>query len=397
MPTELRSILRLWLVLLASTLHIRHGSSLETVSPPSLDLASLGRVGLVGNFDAISVYTRQGQSERSTTDGRQSILTPLPNGDLANLASADAHITAMCPFVMKSGDLLGVVVGGNFTSLGGVDAQGVALFNPQTSNVTALPGLQGTVSALLCDQDTNSVYVGGSFKAANSTNAIAWVGTAGWTNLPFAGFNAPVTSITKAPNGHIVFGGSFSGLGNTTTPATKDSQLINLDAAKISTDPPVQQPITDKLRDPRNIVCPPNATDVPDQDNSDTPSRTFLLADNRPSFWQADMAFGYIPSKLRLWNTHTDGRGTNEFRFTALPNGGIMNLTFIEPSSGKRAYCDSRCSLNHNASNPYQDFSFVNPIGMSGFRVDVSTFFGAGGGFNGIEIFENGKLYFLRA
>lgn len=394
-PTELKPILRVWPLLLASTLHAQYGTSVQNVSPPSLDLNSLGRVGLAGNFDAISLYTREGQSERPTTDGRQSILTPLPNGELANLASADAHITAMCPFVMKNGDLAGVVVGGNFTSLGGVDAQAVALFHPQTSNVTALPGLQGTVSALFCDRDTNSVYVGGSFKAANSTNAIAWVGTSGWANLPFAGFNAPVTSIAKAPNGHIVFGGSFSGLGNTTTPVTKDSQLINLDTAKISAElPSDQQPSAPSFRNPRNLVCPPNATDIADEGVPKTNGSTWLMPDNKPSFWQADMAFGFNPSKLRLWNTNQDGRGTNIFRFTRLPDGGLMNMSFIDPENGKRAYCSSECKLNHNTTNPYQDFSFVNPVGMSGFRIDVSAWFGDGGGLNGIQLFEDGKSPF---
>lgn len=391
LPTELTSILRRWPLFLASTSMIYHGVATQSVPQPSLDLSSLGRVGLAGDFDAISVYTHQGQSERPTTDGRQSILTPLPNGDLASLASADAHITTMCPFVMKNGDLLGVVVGGNFTSLGGEDAQAVALFNPSSSNVTALPGVQGTVSALFCDQDTNSVYVGGSFKAANSTNAIAWVGTAGWTNLPFAGFNGPVTSITKASSGHIVFGGSFGGLGNTTTPATKDSQIINLSTAKITAEPPSDNTDPD-IHNPRNIVCPPNSTDAPDQGGANQASRTWLMPDNKPSFWQADMAFGFIPSKLRLWNTNQDGRGTRIFRFTDLPDRGILNLTYIDPSSGKRVYCDQRCELNHNSSNPYQDFTFVNPVGMNGFRIDVSEWYGAGGGFNGIQLFEDGKL-----
>jgi hypothetical protein len=124
--------------------------------------------------------------------------------------------------------MAGVVVGGNFTSLGGIESQGAALFNQNTSAITPLTGLSGQVSALLCDESTNTVYVGGSFKGANSTNAIAWVGTAGWTDLPFSGFNGPVTSITKASNGHIVFGGSFTGLGNATGPSLPDQQIINI-------------------------------------------------------------------------------------------------------------------------------------------------------------------------
>lgn len=84
----------------------------------------------------------------------------MPNGAFASLAAADASIQTMCPFVMKDGTLAGVVVGGNFTSLGGMEAQGVAMFDPNSTKITPLPGLSGQVSALLCDHDTNTVYVG---------------------------------------------------------------------------------------------------------------------------------------------------------------------------------------------------------------------------------------------
>lgn len=267
------------------------------------------------------------------------------------------------------------MVGGNFTSLGGVDAQAIALFDPNTTKVTALPGIQGTVSAVLCDQDTNSVYVGGTFKAANSTNAIAWVGSSGWANLDFAGFNGPVTSITKAPNGHIVFGGSFSGLGNTTTPTRKDAQVVNISKANITADATTT---TNGFDDPSSIVCKTNGTDGSGD--------TWLAADNEAASWSATMSFGYIPTMLRMWNTQEDGRGTKTFRFTALPIDGIMNLTYTD-TSGKTAYCDSTCPLTHNSSN--QDFHFVNPVGMSAFRIDISDWYGDGAGLDGIELFED--------
>ena len=50
--------------------------------------------------------------------------------------------------------------------------------------------------------------------AANSTNTLLWLGTTGWTSLPFEGFNGPVTSITKLSTGHILFGGQFSDVSN---------------------------------------------------------------------------------------------------------------------------------------------------------------------------------------
>ena len=343
------------------------------VPPPKIDLSSLGRVALAGNFDSISIYSHQGQSEGSSTNGSQSVLSPLPDGAFADLSAADANINAMCPFVMDDGTLAGVIVGGNFTSLGGVDAQGIALLDTNKQQVTPLPGIYGAVSAMLCDQDTNSVYVGGSFKAANSTNAIAWVGMTGWANLPFAGFNAPVTSITKAPDGHIIFGGSFSGLGNATTPTKKDEQVINLQTAQVSAS------ASEASYDPRNVICPGNATE----------DRAWLLPDNSPGYWRASMGFGYQPTKLRLYNTNEDDKGTKTFRFTAHPINGIMNLTYTDPETGAEAACDARCPLAQNSSVPYQDFHFVNQVGMNGFQIDISDWYGPGAGLSGIELFQD--------
>lgn len=350
------------------------------VPSTNLDFSQLGQVALAGDFDSISVYEYEGQKEGFSNNGSTSILSSLPNGAYQALASTDASINAMVNFILSDGTLAGVVVGGNFTSIGGVDAASVALFNPTTNEITPLPGIHGAVTSLLCVSETDTVYVGGSFEAANSTNAIAWIGTTGWANLPFAGFNAPVTSITQAPNGHIVFGGSFSGLGNMTTPtgSKANAQVINLSTANIST---LESTSTAGYRNAKNIICPSNGTDGP--------SSTWLLADQVAGWWRADMGFGYEPTKLRLWNTNQDGRGTKTFRFVAHPINGIMNFTYTDPATGKLESCDAECTLAHNASNPYQDFTFVNVIGMNGFTIEIMDWHGAGAGLDGIELFQD--------
>ncbi|KAJ9625932.1 hypothetical protein H2203_004701 [Taxawa tesnikishii (nom. ined.)] len=263
---------------------------------------------------------------------------------------------------------------GNFTSLGGVEAQGIALWNPNTTQITPLPGLSGRVSSVYCDSSSATVYVGGSFTGANSTNAIAW--TTGWTNLPFAGFNGPVTSITKASNGNIIFGGQFDGLGNTTTPKVKDGQVVNVGSANITSASTTTQ---SGFNDPRNIICKTG-----DQDGS---GNTWLLADNTPGFWQANFSFGFNPTKIRLYNTKHDGRGTKTWRFTALPINGIMNMTYID-SNGHNASCSATCPLPQDNST-YRDFHLVNPIGMNAFRLDISDWYGSGGGLAGVELFQD--------
>ena len=358
---------------------ISHAFNFTPIPSSNLDLSGLGRVALTGDFDSISIYQYQEQSEGlGSNNGSQALLAQIPNGAFDALVPADAYIFAMEPFVLHDGKLAGIVLGGNFTSLGGTPAQGVALWDPTANKITPLPGLNGSVNAIYCNSATDTVYVGGNFKGGNSTNAIAWIGMTGWANTPFAGFNGPVNTITKAPDGNILFGGSFTGLGNTTLPAAKDQQVLPVSSANISVS---ANSSIDGFNDPINIVCK--------TDGQDGAGNTWLLPDNAPGFWKADFSFGFQPTKLRLWNTHQDGRGTKTFRFTAFPINGIMNFTWFDPTQGKNISCDATCPLSDNKSEPFRDFHFVNPVGMNSFRIDISEWYGAGAGLNGVELFQD--------
>lgn len=353
-----------------------HAINFTSVPASSLDLSQLGEVGIAGDFTGISLYEYVGQNEGSfSTNGSEALLARLPNGVLTSVVEADASIESMCEYVVD-GASQGVVLAGNFTSLSEQESTGIALFNPNTSVVTPLTGLQGSVNALLCD--SNTIYVGGNFMGVdNSTNAVSYT-SGGFQALPFAGFNGPVSSITKSSNGHVIFGGSFTGLGNTSTPSTPDEQVINLSTANISA---TSSTTTSGFSDPSNIICKTSG--------DDGAGNTWLLADNTAGSWQADMSFGYRPTKLRLYNTHQDGRGTKTWRFTAKPIDGIMNFTYIDPSSNQNLTCTSECPLTSNTSVTYQDFHFVNVIGMNAFRIDISDWYGSGGGLNGIELFQD--------
>ena len=380
LTAEFACLIYLWPII-THLIRRTQGVNFTPVPSPDLDLGSLGRVALTGDFDSISLFTYQQQTENAfSTNGTQSVIAQLPNGDFANAANADGYIKTMCPFVMKDGTFAGIIVGGNFTSLGGVQAQGVAMYDPKSGKVTPLPGLTGTINTLLCDQETNTVYVGGQFKGPNLNNAVAWVGSSGWANLPFEGFNGPVNSVIKSTNGTVLFGGSFTGLGNKTAPAKKDQQVINISSANLTS---AGTATTDGFDKESNIVCK-----ISGQDGA---GNTWLLEDNTPGWWRADMNFGYEPSLLRIWNTKYQGRGTKTFRFTAIPLNGIMNFTYTDPDTGKDALCDARCPLSANSNTPYQDFRFINTVGMSAFRIDISEWYGQGGGLDGIELFQNGN------
>jgi hypothetical protein len=355
-----------------------HAFSFQRATPADLDISQLGRVGVAGDFDAVSLYQWIGQSQSAgSQNGSSSLLSRYPSGAFANLQMSDGTIQAMCPFVMKDGTMAGVVVGGNFTSLGGVAANGIALFNTTTSEIVPLPGLSGSVAALYCDQNSSTVYVGGSFSGDNSSNAIAW--TTEWTNLPFAGFNGPVNAITKSSSGNIIFGGNFDGLGNTTTPKQRDEQVIPVSSANISATGSSTQ---DDFSDPKNIICKTG--------KQDGAGNSWLLADNAAGSWTADFQFGFIPTKLRLYNTDQQGRGTKTFRYTAGPINGIMNFSYVDPSNGQTSFCDASCPLPENNLTA-QDFHFVNSVGMNSFTIDISEWYGSGAGLAGIELFQDGK------
>ena len=349
-----------------------------TPAPPAnVDFSRLGKVGIAGDFTGISLYEYEGQNiNTSFSNGSDALLAQLPNGAFASLASSDASIQSMCTYTRSNGDVAGVIIGGNFTSLDREEAQSVALFDLDSGNITTLDGLEGQVNAMLCDQDTDRVYLGGKFKMDDSTNAVAWNLDDGWDNLPFAGFNGAVSSITRASNGHIIFGGSFTGLGNTTTSNSTDEQMINIFDANITA---TGSATTDGFSDPRNIVC--------NIDGADGAGNTWLLADGTPGSWEANFDFGFRPSRLRLRNAREDDRGTKTWRFTVIPDTGILNFTYTDPGTGQNRSCTSECPLSDDPDVDFQDFFFVNSVGMNGFKIDISDFYGSGGGLSSIELF----------
>lgn len=360
----------------------------QSIPPPALDLKGLGQVVVGGSFDSIQLYSYAGQSQGLQSNGsRHSVFRQSTSGIYEVIATTDAHIEDMCTFVLKNGTVAGMAIGGNFTSItpyGGtsISAPSVAYIDARTGKISPHAGIQGPVTSLLCDMDTETIYVGGAFDASYSSNAIAWLATGSWSNLAFRGFDGPVTSLTKGPNGTIVFGGSFSGLKNMTATDTTSTQtmpqILNLDAATITS--------VANTTSGAGIVCPSN--------NS---ANAWLLQDNTPGSWTATLRYGFEPSKLRLYNTNIDGRGTKTFRLTALPNTGIMNLTYTDPITGRLSACDATCPLVQNASVPYQDFYFVNRVGMNSFRLDVSAWYGKGGALAGVELYQNDTFVYAIA
>jgi hypothetical protein len=353
--------------------------SFKQVPSPNLNIGDLGRVAFAGDFDSISLYEYEGQTQE-TPSRNGTLLSRYPNGVFASINTTDGDIKAMCS--MKINDTERLVFAGNFTGVGNMPTPGgIALLNVTDGKVQALEGLNGAVNTLYCDKSGGQVYVGGQFDGLNSSNAIVWKD--GWQELSFNGFNGAVHSITQSSSGNIIYGGEFTGIGrgNATVASENATQIIPIGSANISAQ--TSSDLTG-FTDPKVIACKSDFS-------ASGEAQTWLLADKAPGFWRADFGFGFEPTRLKLYNTDYHGRGTKTWRFTALPDGGIMNMSYVDPRTGQQAFCDARCPLPEG-NKTAQDFTFVNVVGMNSFRLDISDWYGNGAGLNGIQLFQDGTL-----
>ncbi len=107
-------------------------------------------------------------------------------------------------------------IGGEFTTAGSTPARGLAVYDPATSQVSAVAnGPNGNVRAIAVSG--NDMYIGGDFTAVGSTPAariVLWhPGTSSWTALG-DGFGKAVRAIAVTPAGVFVGGDFDSGDGS---------------------------------------------------------------------------------------------------------------------------------------------------------------------------------------
>ncbi|ANB13486.1 Rax2p [Sugiyamaella lignohabitans] len=362
----------------------------QTVSLPSLNLGDLGNIGLVGSFDGVSQYSYVGQQESA-----QLPQNPYFDSIIAQLDSEQFLIQAHSNGIVNSACLLrdSIYFSGNFTNITQIQGQkstsqayplGFAYINTTTGEVTHVTSTnapEGAINTLYCDQNSNTVVAGGSFTFNKTTGvAIFDVTDSQWKSPLFGGFGneSSIDSISLLSNNNMLFGGSFTSLNASDVFSTKintttsQEQQVSFKLAQIDAEG------TAPNSDATSILCPSD-------------SSSWALTDGRQGTWQASLPYSFSPTRLRLYNLNDPTNGVKTWRFLAFPINGIMNLTYVDPTSGEKLICDAWCPLPQHGTVDYLDFEFINVIEMDGFQLFLLDNYGSYAGLSGVELFQDGK------
>lgn len=361
----------------------------QSVNPPAI-VDNLGQMAVIGQYDAISLYTYEGQQNGIASPYFDSIIAQVDNNKFLNQGTSNGLVADWCQINEM------VYLTGNFTNIGSVDTQdGFAQLNASTGDISALShSLNGTIFTLYCNSSDNTIYAGGNFTYENSTGvAVYSVDSGSWSAPAFSGFSrgASVHTIVDFKD-NLIFGGSFSGLANSSlldlnstssssssssssshvsNTTLLNSQRISFSASTINTAG------TADGYNPENIVCPGSG------------DSNWVMNSGPTGSWSAQWPFSFTPTKFRLYNLDEQENGIGLFRLLSFPSNGIMNLTYINETSNEAVYCDAWCQLPLSSDQKYVDFEFVNPISTSGLQVQILSTMGSRGGLSGIEVWQN--------
>lgn len=382
---------------------------------PSLDLSGSNNeeIQLLGNFQNLNYYRYTGQDNFtgiSDEKARESLIYH-SNGTLLELSSPQySNESFSVDHVIPLRDDSFILSGTGAISGAVLDHQVVfnlsdlsytAIFNQSLSPVNAI-----TVNG-------NKAYFGGSFKFKgpdqDTHGLIVWDFVKNEVEtLPFGGLgkDSNVNSILVLDDNNILFAGNFStideksalnstlGINSTSDSAPELSHKIPLKTAKWTSDGSLQKD---------DLVCPSNS------------ATSAWLGTGTTGQFELSIAHTIRPSKLRLHNARTLDEEVSLFRVITTPSNGIMNLTYLDPSSGELRTCDAWCPLlstqnltaakskaastdqveflNNQTtvqwSESYQDFAFVNSVPVTSITFMALDSYGSSVGVNGFELYED--------
>ena len=77
---------------------------------------------------------------------------------------------------------------------------------------------------------------------------------------------------------------------------------------------------------------------------------------------------------------------------TSIPDNAVQQLRYVDPTTGANETCTTNCPLSTSSSIPYQDFTFDNPVNLTGVQVTLSQWIGAGPGLHLFQLLSSGAF-----
>lgn len=77
---------------------------------------------------------------------------------------------------------------------------------------------------------------------------------------------------------------------------------------------------------------------------------------------------------------------------TSIPDNAVQHLHYVDPTTGANETCTTNCPLSTSSSIPYQDFTFDNPVNLTGVQVTLTQWTGAGPGLHLLQLLSSGAF-----
>ncbi|SCU90358.1 LADA_0F03510g1_1 [Lachancea dasiensis] len=392
---------------------------IDRIDLPHLDLSasSNNNIQLLGNFEDLNIYRYSGQSnftgQRESNSSNSQKLIYLSNNTLVELYSpSNSNETFQVDHIVPLGSDSFILSGSGVIDNHKLERQ--ILLNLSTLSYKPIFD-QDLKQVNAIEVVNDKVYFGGTFtyEYSNQTvhSIIAWDAIQEKIEvLPFGGFNpnSNVNSIIQWDEENLIFAGNFttvekesalmsnttlSNSSNTTVPEL--SHEISLKSATMSS--------TGEIHEDQ-LICPSLSSD----------SLGWLQRDTTEGGFEVTLGKQTRASKIRVYNSPNEQDQVSLFRVLTSPANGIMNLTYLDPSTGNLKSCDAWCPLLstsnltaaasattlterakflHNRttvewSTLFQDFAFVNDVPISSLNFEALASYGSNVGLRSIELFE---------
>ncbi|PVU99915.1 hypothetical protein BB559_000298 [Furculomyces boomerangus] len=372
------------LLLFASIFAFVSPQTTNSTLPPNF---SINQTVIAGSFSGISTSPPFISSDPQTSTSLQ-----LTGNNVINLniqTDKNEFINAGC--TLNYAGKQWFVTGGYFSQINNVPASSIFASTLDGDTNYFLNGIDGEVFSLLCDSDNGIVWLGGKFSnpnyaytKQNISNLGYWGGGLigfnfsqnAWIKSPWQGLDGPVYSLSQNSDNDIIWvGGDFNSTLDGPANPILNAQPVNLIAQTISSGNDFLFPSNS---DPRNAICKGNSSDY---------QNPWLTRDLMDGYIRFTFTYPIAPVLIRILNANFQGRGTKTVRFERTSDNSPIQVSYIDPTTTLEQFCTNECPLLLT-STEWQEFKVSSPSLIDGLTVKAVSWYGQGGGFSGIEVFQ---------